>query len=85
MRRFKTLSTTRARLITPAQVWQELDGQLWQRNYYEHVIRNDDALDRIREYITNNPTSWALDRENPEHEPVHTLSTLTRVTEPWMV
>jgi REP element-mobilizing transposase RayT len=39
---------------------------LWQRNYYEHVVRNDEELQRIREYIVNNPIQWALDRENPE-------------------
>jgi putative transposase len=45
---------------------------IWQRNYYEHVIRDESALNRIREYIINNPCSWELDRENPgrtgEHE-----------------
>ena len=40
-------------------------GPLWQRNYYEHVIRDEDELNRIREYITNNPMQWELDRENP--------------------
>jgi hypothetical protein len=39
---------------------------LWQRNYYEHVLRNDRELDRIREYIATNPLKWALDRENPQ-------------------
>ena len=38
---------------------------VWQRNYYEHIIRNDDELNRIREYIINNPAKWDLDRENP--------------------
>jgi len=38
---------------------------VWQRNYYEHIIRNDEELYRIREYIINNPTQWAMDRENP--------------------
>ncbi len=37
---------------------------VWQRNYYEHVIRNEDSLDRIREYIMTNPLRWHLDREN---------------------
>jgi putative transposase len=37
---------------------------LWQRNYYEHVIRDDEALNRIREYIMNNPLNWEFDREN---------------------
>ena len=39
---------------------------IWQRNYYEHVVRNDNELARIREYIANNPLQWSLDRENPE-------------------
>jgi len=39
--------------------------RVWQRNYYEHIIRNDESLNRIRQYILDNPTRWALDRENP--------------------
>lgn len=38
---------------------------VWQRNYYEHIIRDETALARIREYIANNSQQWALDRENP--------------------
>ena len=38
---------------------------VWQRNYYEHIIRSNDELSRIREYIVNNPTRWAEDDENP--------------------
>jgi putative transposase len=38
----------------------------WQRNYYEHIIRNDESLNRIRQYILDNPTRWVFDRENPE-------------------
>ncbi|NOX38685.1 MAG: hypothetical protein GXO78_14235 [Calditrichaeota bacterium] len=37
---------------------------VWQRNYYEHIIRNDNELNRIREYIINNPLIWARDNEN---------------------
>src|SRR4030042_2664681 len=40
--------------------------KFWQRNYYEHVIRNEDEMNKIREYIKNNPLKWSLDRENPE-------------------
>jgi putative transposase len=36
----------------------------WQRNYYEHVIRNEESLNRIRQYILDNPARWAFDREN---------------------
>ena len=37
---------------------------VWQRNYFEHVIRDEDALNRIRQYILDNPTHWEFDREN---------------------
>jgi len=38
---------------------------VWQRNYYEHIIRNEAELNRIREYIINNPAGWDADQENP--------------------
>ena len=37
----------------------------WQRSFYDHVIRNEVELSRIRDYIQNNPLKWDLDRENP--------------------
>ncbi len=45
--------------------WLSFHGRVWQRNYYEHIIRDEASLHRIREYIANNPLQWALDRENP--------------------
>jgi len=45
-----------------------LTGFAWQRNYYEHIIRDEKSLDRIREYIHYNPLRWALDRENPDRQ-----------------
>ena len=39
---------------------------LWQRNYYEHIIRDDRDLNRIRAYIHQNPARWHLDRYNPD-------------------
>ena len=39
--------------------------RLWQRNYYEHLIRNDMSRDRILRYIAANPSRWPFDRENP--------------------
>jgi REP element-mobilizing transposase RayT len=38
----------------------------WQRNYYEHMIRSQDDLNRIREYILNNPANWESDKENSD-------------------
>jgi len=45
--------------------WPPFPGRFWQRNYYEHIIRNDESLNRIRQYILDNPARWAFDRENP--------------------
>ena len=40
-------------------------ASVWQRNYYEHVIRYEAVLNRIRQYIAENPARWAEDPENP--------------------
>ena len=42
----------------------------WQRNYYEHIIRDGHALDRIRRYIANNVSKWSEDKENPVNDPM---------------
>lgn len=50
--------------------WCKTNGYVhfrWQRNYYEHVIRNANDLYEIREYIVNNPLKWDLDTENPQN------------------
>jgi REP element-mobilizing transposase RayT len=58
---FKTVSTKRINELneTPGMVF-------WQRNFYDHIIRNEKDLHRIRTYIANNPLRWALDEENPD-------------------
>jgi REP element-mobilizing transposase RayT len=40
---------------------------IWQRNYYEHIIRDTTDLDRIRRYIDGNPARWSDDPDNPSH------------------
>ncbi len=63
--RFKTMTTKRYIDGVKQHGWPRFGGKLWQRNYYEHIIRNDTDLQRIREYIENNPTQWDLDKKNP--------------------
>ncbi len=46
---------------------------VWQRNYYEHIIRTEESLNRIREYILTNPLRWAVDRENPYRQGLDTF------------
>ncbi len=41
---------------------------VWQRNYYERIIRDGNELDRIRTYIADNPRKWAEDEENPSFQ-----------------
>jgi REP element-mobilizing transposase RayT len=41
----------------------------WQRNYWEHVIRDEDSLNRIREYIRDNPSRWTEDQMHPDAPP----------------
>lgn len=41
--------------------------KIWQRNYYEHVIRNERSFKAIQEYIVNNPLKWELDSLNPKN------------------
>ena len=65
--RFKSLTTARYRHGVLQDRWLPFPGRLWQRNYYEHVIRNEEELDRVRQYIVDNPLQWAEDRENPHN------------------
>ena len=46
--------------------WSIFDKKLWQRNYYERVIRNDIELKQIREYIVENPIKWETDENHPD-------------------
>lgn len=42
--------------------WKRFNGKLWQRNYYEHIIRSAEDYDRIACYINDNPAQWMADR-----------------------
>ena len=60
VRGFKSVVTKKINIIRNTS-----GSPVWQRNYYEHIIRNDDELNQVREYINNNPLQWQFDRENP--------------------
>lgn len=64
--RFKTMTTRRYAEGVSRASWPAFPGRLWQRNYFEHVVRNEPDLDRIRRYIELNPSRWASDPENQE-------------------
>ncbi|HUT15100.1 MAG TPA: transposase [Anaerolineae bacterium] len=64
--RFKSLTTARYRHAVHQHGWPPFPGRVWQRNYYEHVIRSERALLCVREYTMNNPSRWAIDIDNPD-------------------
>ena len=57
---FKSVSTRKVN-----RLYFEPGNKIWQRNYYERIIRNDRELNAIRRYIRDNPLNWDLDKENP--------------------
>ncbi len=62
---FKSLATIGYIDGVKTNGWPEFRGRLWQRNYYEHIIRDETALNRVRCYVDDNPARWEFDDENP--------------------
>ncbi len=60
--RFKTMTTKRYTDGVKQYGWSPFPGKLWQRNYYEHIIRDDESHHRISEYIRTNPLRWREDK-----------------------
>jgi putative transposase len=56
---FKSITTRRIN-----QIRHSPGGAVWQRNFYDRVIRHERELDAVRQYIRDNPANWALDQEN---------------------
>jgi putative transposase len=61
---FKSITTHEYILGVDNKNWPQFYKRLWQRNYYEHVIRDETDLNRIRDYIQSNPVNWDEDEEN---------------------
>ena len=58
---FKTMTTNDYIKNVRTNNWKPFNKKLWQRNYYEHIIRNEIELNKIREYILYNPLNWETD------------------------
>ncbi len=65
IRGFKTFSSRHINQSNPVNRFQ------WQKSYHDRIIRNDSELNRIREYINNNPVNWETDQENPDTKIEH--------------
>ena len=68
MQAFKSATTNAYIYGVHQQGWSSFHRKLWQRNYWERIIRNGDELDRIRHYIAENPLRWHFDRLNPGND-----------------
>lgn len=64
IKRFKTLSTKIYIENIKDNNWPRFDKRIWQRNYYERIIRDEEEYNTIRQYIQNNPLNWDGDEEN---------------------
>jgi hypothetical protein len=64
---FKSVSTHEYAMNVHVHKWPPFPGKLWQRNYYERIIRNEREMNRIRHYIINNPSQWDNDVNNPKN------------------
>ncbi|MDY6875892.1 MAG: transposase [Chloroflexota bacterium] len=62
---FKTMTTNAYIRGVKQDRWEPFPGKLWQRNYYERIIRNERELNATRQYIHDNPAQWENDNENP--------------------
>jgi len=58
---FKTMSTNEYIRGVKNHGWKRFNGKLWQRNYYEHIIRDEESYHQISDYIINNPLKWDTD------------------------
>ena len=80
MQWFKTMTTNSYIRGVKQHNWPPYPDKLWQRSYYDHIIRNDQALQKIRQYIHENPAQWEQNNHHPANhttgEPVDEICNL---------
>jgi putative transposase len=64
---FKTMTTNAYIRGVKEDDWQPFEKKMWQRNYWEHIIRNETSYLKLIEYIQNNPQKWELDALHPDN------------------
>ena len=66
MQWFKSWTTAQYRFGVVNHNWTPFPGRLWQTSFYDHIVRHNDALNLIRQYIEQNPSRWQQDRYHPQ-------------------
>lgn len=59
---FKTMTTNEYIRGVKQLGWPRFDGKLWQRGYWDHIIRDQKTYENISEYIFHNPLNWKSDK-----------------------
>ncbi len=62
----KTMTTNEYIRNVNMDHWPRFNNKLWQRSYYDHIIRSDESYLKLVGYIRNNPKKWYLDKLNPK-------------------
>jgi REP element-mobilizing transposase RayT len=62
---FKSLTTNQYIYHIKNNGWKPFNKYIWQRSFYDHIIRKEESLNKIREYIMINPQQWNDDKNNP--------------------
>ncbi len=70
---FKTMTANDYIRGVKINKWPPFDKRVWQRNYYDHIIRDEKSYWAIKEYIRNNPAHWTFDEENPSNISVNQI------------
>ena len=63
---FKTMATNEYIRNVKMNDWEPFNGKLFQRDYYEHIIRNEIAYNNIAAYVKDNPANWDSNNLNAD-------------------
>lgn len=64
---FKSITTNKYIKSVRTHRWPDFEKHLWQRNFFDRIIRDREELKKIRAYIVNNPSNWESDEDNPKN------------------
>ena len=81
----KSITTHKYTTNVKQNEWTPFPGKLWQRNYWEHIVRDENELNRIRRYIQNNPKKWQTDKLNGSDKNIVMEKSAQYGEEIWMV
>lgn len=82
---FKSITTHKYTINVKQNGWVPFSGKLWHRNYWEHIVRDENELNRIRQYIQNNPEKWQNDKLNYKNGNIAKEDSPLYGEEIWMV